>query len=134
MNKDKNWYAGTGIQPKGSLMLIVIAAFALLFVTGCKSLDNLTESVKNKNIAAGSDTWGGNIVMSLISMEMPLPNITLWFGRRKVWYVSIKENQPSADIAAIVAACNTPLSVNAGVQGVGVDNKGAAPDGDKKVD
>ncbi len=98
--------------------------FALLMLgllCGCAdTLNNLSESVKEKNIAAGSDTSGGNIELGLSSENLYVPNITLWFGHRRVWYVSLKKEADVKVIPAIIRAGNSELGIKAGADGIGV--------------
>lgn len=88
----------------------IIAAVLISLLSGCTAMNNLSESVKNKNIAAGSDTWGGNIIFSLMDAAVPLPNITLWIGRRKVWYVSLKSDNIQ-QLPGIIKSSNAPIKV-----------------------
>ena len=102
-------------------ILITVSALMGILLIGCTAMNNLTESVKNKNIAAGSDTWGGNCVLEMTgTSESMLPNINLWFGRRRVWYVSLKD-QPEI-IPQIIEMSNSSLEVNAGMTGVSIGN------------
>ena len=52
--------------------------------------------------------------------ESMLPNINLWFGRRRVWYVSLKD-QPEI-IPQIIEMSNSSLEVSAGMTGVSIGN------------
>jgi hypothetical protein len=85
---------------------------------GCAALTNLSESVKNKNIAIGRDLWGGDVELTMMSEENPTPMISLWFGRSRWWYVSLKDNPEL--IEKIVEKSNSALEVKAGAAGVSV--------------
>jgi len=112
--------------------LILFALLASLILTeGCTALNNMTESMKNKNIAAGSDTWGGDVIFEFAGTESLFPNINIWFGRRRVWYVSLKEGN-AKDIAEIVKSSNSALEVSVGASGVNF--KQAYPDSDDLTD
>lgn len=103
------------------LALIIAAIAAAVTLAGCSdALVNLSESVKEKNIATGSDTTGGNIELSSKAENAWIPNIELWFGRRRVWYTSLKEGADVSQIPAIIKAGNQQLNLNAGATGVGV--------------
>lgn len=105
------------------ILIALIALISMIALTGCTAVNNLSESVKDKNIAAGSDTWGGNIDIGLSVENGYIPRIDFWFGRRKVWYVSLKKDEATADLKDIVAASNAPLDISAGASGVNVKNK-----------
>lgn len=108
-----------------------VAVFFTMMMTGCSdALTNVSESVKEKNIAAGSDTAGGNIELSSKAENAWIPNIELWFGRRRVWYVSLKKDADVKQIPAIIKAGNTPLGLTAGATGLGVTSGETATDSD----
>lgn len=52
--------------------------------------------------------------------ESPVPNLSAWFDRRKVWYVSVKDKSTGEAAAKVVKASNSSLDVSAGASGVGV--------------
>jgi hypothetical protein len=100
--------------------VVAVVLLASLF-TGCSSLNNAIKSASDKNIAAGSDTWGGKIQMEFFSFECPLPNVILTFGRTRQWYVSLKDPNSAKTLSDVVKASNSALSVSAG--GVGIKNE-----------
>lgn len=102
------------------LTVLFVSVFAIVMMSGCSALNTAANGVKDKNIAMGSDTWGGEVVASFVSAESPLPNLSIWFGRRKTWYTSIKDGNDVKVIPEIVKASNTPLNVTAGAAGLGV--------------
>lgn len=101
---------------------LCVSAVLLAFVLGgcAESLNNISESVKDKNIAAGSDTTGGNIELASKAENAWIPNIELWFGHRRIWYVSLKKDADVSQIPAIVKAGSQEMSLKAGSDGVGV--------------
>lgn len=101
---------------------ILIASAVIISLSSCTAMNNVSESVKDKNIAAGSDTWGGYGDVGFTMENGWIPNISFWFGRRKVWYVSLKKDESTKDIANIVNASNTPLGLSAGTNGIGATN------------
>lgn len=104
------------------LLIVLLVLAGAIILTGCTAVNNLSESVKDKNIAAGSDTWGGNIDIGLSIENGYIPRIDFWFGRRKVWYASLKKDEATTDLKDIVAASNAPLDISAGASGVNVKN------------
>jgi hypothetical protein len=113
-----------GIEEKTmkKILIALLALISMIALTGCTAVNNLSESVKDKNIAAGSDTWGGNIDIGLSIENGYIPRIDFWFGRRKVWYASLKKDEATTDLKDIVAASNAPLDISAGASGVNVKN------------
>ena len=98
--------------------LSVIAAATTL--TGCQALNTLAGNTASKNIAAGSDTWGGDIEASLTGTAESAPlSVSMWFGRRRVWYVSSKDGT-CKDLAEVVKASNSALTISAGATGISV--------------
>ena len=89
-------------------MRIITIGFSTLAIaallSGCAAVDSLTDATKDKSIAAGSDTWGGGADISAVSAESPVPNLSAWFGRRKVWYVSVKDKSTGEAAAKVVKA------------------------------
>lgn len=51
--------------------------------------------------------------------ESPVPNLSAWFDRRKVWYVSVKDKSTGEAAAKVVKASNSSPDVSAGVSGIG---------------
>lgn len=104
-------------------MRIITIGFSTLAIavllSGCAAVDSLTAATKDKSIAAGSDTWGGGADISAVSAESPVPSLSAWFGRRKVWYVSVKDKSTGEAAAKVVKASNSSLDVSAGATGVG---------------
>lgn len=100
--------------------MFLVAAVIIAMTSGCSAINAAADGLKDKNIAMGSDTWGGEVVASFVSAESPLPNLSIWFGRRKTWYTSIKDGNDVKVIPEIVKASNTPLNVTAGAAGLGV--------------
>ena len=104
-------------------MRIITIGFSTLAIatllSGCAAVDSLTDATKDKSIAAGSDTWGGGADISAVSAESPVPSLSAWFGRRKVWYVSVKDKSTGEAAAKVVKASNSSLDVSAGASGVG---------------
>lgn len=115
------------------LVIVILAILSIFALTGCAALDELAKSVQNKNIAAGSDTWGGSGDVGMTVDNGYIPNINFWFGRRKVWYVSLKKDEATKDIANIVKASNTPLEFKAGADGIGASNS-SSPSESTKTD
>jgi len=103
--------------------LAFVAAFFTIMMTGCSdALTNISESVKEKNIAAGSDTAGGNIELASKAENAWIPNIELWFGRRRVWYVSLKKDADVSKMPDIIKAGNSELGIKAGTDGIGISD------------
>ncbi|MDD3885838.1 MAG: hypothetical protein PHI35_03085 [Victivallaceae bacterium] len=100
-------------------------AFFLTIITvivcgGCSMVRDFTEATREKSLAVGSDTWGGGCELAVIGTEQPLPGLSGWFGRRRVWYVSIHDAATGEAAAQVVRAGNFDLSVSAGATGVTV--------------
>lgn len=98
---------------------LILAAAVLLLVSGCTMVDSVTDATKAKTVAAGSDTWGGGGCLAAATAENPVPSIDFWFGRRKAWYISVKDKDTGDAAAKIVKASNSSLEVKAGTDGVG---------------
>jgi len=80
---------------------------------------SVLDSTRDKSIAAGSDTWGGGGEATMAEISgSPFPTLSGWFGRRRVWYVSIKTPAQGRAAAEVVKASNT--SVSAGVTTSGI--------------
>ena len=90
-----------------------------MMLAGCTAVKSVAQATKDKTIAAGSDTWGGGADISAVSAESPVPSLSAWFGRRKVWYVSVKDKQTGEAAAKVVKASNSSLDVSAGASGIG---------------
>lgn len=107
----------------------VIAGAALAagsLLAGCTAMNTAAEGIKDKNIVMGSDTWGGDVTASLIGTAESAPlSFTAWFGRRKVWYASIKNGNDVKVMPEIVRAGNTPLSVSAKPTDLGIAQSGS---------
>ena len=103
------------IRHADKLPLILAAAV----VSGCTMVDSVTDATKAKTVAAGSDTWGGGGCLAAATAENPVPSIDFWFGRRKAWYISVKDKDTGDAAAKIVKASNSSLEVKAGTDGVG---------------
>jgi len=95
-------------------------------LTGCAALTNLSESVKSKNIAIGRDLWGGDVELTMMSEENPTPMISLWFGRSRWWYVSLKDHPEL--IEKIVEKSNSALEVKADATGISISQSAATTD------
>lgn len=95
---------------------------AALFFSGCAAVESITASTREKTLAAGSDTWGGGGEVSTATADNPVPSASFWFGRRKAWYVSVKNASTGHAAAEIVRASNTALSVSAGADGLTASN------------
>ncbi|NCU27219.1 hypothetical protein EOM86_10950 [Candidatus Nomurabacteria bacterium] len=114
------------------LIILILATIGILCLTGCSALDELAKSVQDKNIAAGSDTWGGSGDVGMTVDNGYIPNINFWFGRRKVWYASIKKDADVKVLPEIVKASNTPLEFKAGAEGIGASNSETSTKSDVK--
>ena len=89
---------------------------------GCAAVDAVTASTREKSVAAGSDTWGGGLEAKVATVDCPVPGFECWFGRRKVWYASVRDRATGQAAAEIVRASNSPLSISAGAGGVNAGN------------
>lgn len=115
------------------LIVLMFVLFALFALTGCSTtgtvvekidpatgqvtertttgerdaFDKVTDATKLKTLAAGSDTWGGGAEVTPASAEQPVPHMYGWFGRRRVWYVSVKDKDTGEAAAAVVRASNS---------------------------
>lgn len=106
-----------------SALLALLAALVLLpALTGCEAVTAVTESTREKSIAAGSDTWGGGVEAKTATADCPVPGFECWFGRRKVWYASVRDRATGQAAAEIVRASNSPLSVSADADGLTAEN------------
>ena len=106
-----------------SALLALLAALVLLpALTGCEAVTAVTESTREKSIAAGSDTWGGGMEAKAATVDCPVPGFECWFGRRRVWYASVKDAKSGKSAAEIVRASNSPLSVTAAADGLTAEN------------
>lgn len=103
-------------------LLALLAALLLPTLTGCEAVKSVTDSTKEKSIAAGSDTWGGGMEAKAATVDCPVPGFECWFGRRKVWYASVKDAKSGKSAAEIVRASNSPLSVSADADGLTAEN------------
>ena len=104
------------------VLLALMAALVLLVLTGCAMVEAVTDSTREKSIAAGSDTWGGGVEAKTATADCPVPGFECWFGRRKVWYTSVHDRATGLAAAEIVRASNSPLSLSAGTGGVNAEN------------
>ena len=104
------------------LIGIIIAAALIVFASGCATIGKAIDSASEKNLAAGSDTWGGRIRATFFSEESPLPNLTLSFGRIKLWYVSLKDDGSAPIIPDAIRASQSPVSARGSVNGVEITN------------
>lgn len=107
--------------PHTALALLYLAGVLLfgLLLAGCTAVKSVAQATKDKTIAAGSDTWGGGAAGSAATVENPTPTLDFWFGRRKVWYVSVKDKETGEAAAKVVKASNSSLDVSAGASGIG---------------
>lgn len=103
----------------GMLLLLALAAASL---TGCAALEKIPEATKDKTVALGSDTWGGGMDATVASPESPVPSLSGWFGRRKVWYVSVKDKDTGTAAAEVVKASNSSLTAGIGKDGITAGN------------
>lgn len=104
------------------VLLALLAALLLPALTGCAMVEAVTDSTKEKSIAAGSDTWGGGVEAKTATADCPVPGFECWFGRRKVWYASVRDRATGQAAAEIVRASNSPLSVTAAADGLTAEN------------
>ncbi len=104
------------------VLLALLAALLLPVLTGCAMVEAVTDSTKEKSIAAGSDTWGGGVEAKTATADYPVPGFECWFGRRKVWYASVRDRATGQAAAEIVRASNSPLSVSADADGLTAEN------------
>ena len=117
------------MELKMKVIILVIMTLGVAGSVGCQALNTLAESAKNKNIAAGSDTWGGSFEGSFIGTAETAPlSFNGWFGRRRVWYASTRDD--SKILPEIVKASNSSLGITAGPSGIGV-SQGVAGTGEK---
>lgn len=110
----------TSIKQKLGMLLLFFCL--LVLVPGCSAVNSITGATKEKTLAAGSDTWGGGAEISVATLETPVPSFSFWFGRRRAWYSSVKDKDTGEAAARIVTASHSPLSVNAGTDGMSVNN------------
>lgn len=103
-------------------LLALLAALVLPALTGCAMVEAVTDSTREKSIAAGSDTWGGGVEAKTATADCPVPGFECWFGRRKVWYASVRDRATGQAAAEIVRASNSPLSVTADGDGLTAEN------------
>lgn len=103
-------------------LAVLLAATALIAAAGCAALEKIPEATKDKTVAVGSDTWGGGIDATVASPESPVPSLSGWFGRRKVWYVSVKDAQTGKAAAEVVKASNSSLTAGIGKDGLTAGN------------
>lgn len=104
------------------LLASILAVLAIVMLSGCTAMNNLSESAKNKNIAAGSDTVGAKIELGLSADNFYVPNINIWFGRWRAWYVSLKKDSDVSQMPKIIKAGNTDFGITAGTDGVGISD------------
>lgn len=104
------------------VLLALLAALLLPVLTGCAMVEAVTNSTREKSIAAGSDTWGGGVEAKTATADCPVPGFECWFGRRKVWYASVRDRATGQAAAEIVRASNSPLSVSADADGLTAEN------------
>ncbi|UKI30468.1 MAG: hypothetical protein L6W00_21320 [Lentisphaeria bacterium] len=97
-------------------------ALMVALTGGCAAVDAVTASTREKSVAAGSDTWGGGLEAKVATVDCPVPGFECWFGRRKVWYASVRDRATGQAAAEIVRASNSPLSISAGAGGVNAGN------------
>lgn len=105
------------IIPKAIPAALILAA-AVLPLAGCTAVEAITEATREKSVAAGADTWGGGLELSVATPEQPFPNLSGWFGRRRVWYVSVKDRETGEAAAEVVKAGHSGLKVEATAAGV----------------
>ena len=124
-----NWNNGRKEKFRGrngfriSPAAVLGAALVLLsMLTGCEVVNAVTASTREKSVAAGSDTWGGGMEAKIATADCPVPGVECWFGRRKVWYTSVRDRATGMAAAEIVRASNSPLSLSAGTGGVNAEN------------
>lgn len=106
----------------GALLAMLAALVLLPALTGCAMVEAVTDSTREKSIAAGSDTWGGGVEAKTATADCPVPGFECWFGRRKVWYASVRDRATGQAAAEIVRASNSPLSVTADGDGLTAEN------------
>ena len=102
---------------------VVVLVVLLFFFAGCSTVNRAIDSAKEKNIAAGSDTWGGKIIFEFFSFDCPLPNINFCFGRTRQWYISLKDDQSAALLSDAVKASNSAISIKANNKGIEGENE-----------
>ena len=106
----------------GAILALLAALVLLPALTGCAMVEAVTDSTREKSIAAGSDTWGGGVEAKTATADCPVPGFECWFGRRKVWYASVRDRATGQAAAEIVRASNSPLSVSADANGLTAEN------------
>lgn len=107
-----------------------ILALLLVLTGGCEAVSAVTASTREKSIAAGSDTWGGGLEAKTATADCPVPGFECWFGRRKVWYTSVRDRATGTAAAEIVRASNSPLSLAAAADGLTVENRSSRENAD----
>ena len=122
-----NWNKGKKEEFKDRKTFKVSATLALLtlaavLLTGCSAVESITTATAGKSLAAGSDTWGGGLEAKVATVECPVPGFELWFGRRKVWYTSIRDQKSGGAVAEVVRASNSPLELSADSSGMTAGN------------
>ncbi len=101
----------------------ILGIIALTALNGCALAETVTGATRSKTIAAGSDTWGGGMEAKTASADCPVPGFEGWFGRRCVWYVSVKDPESGNAAAEIVKASNSAIAVSASPAGIGIEQK-----------
>ena len=96
---------------------------ALCLLSGCGTMNKAIESASKKNIAVGTDTWGGKIWVTMIGEESPLPSFGITFGRVKSWYISLKDEKSASILADAIKASNSSLGVNVSPKGASIVNE-----------
>ena len=123
-----NWNKGKReeFHDRKSFRVVAVPVATALLLTlwggGCAAVDAVTASTREKSIAAGSDTWGGGVEAKTATADCPVPGFECWFGRRKVWYASVRDRATGQAAADIVRASNSPLSVTADADGLTAEN------------
>ena len=101
----------------------VLASSALLIgVTGCSMIEAVTAATREKSLALGSDTWGGGGEVTAAAAEQPVPTGSFWFGRRKMWYISVKDKESGSVLPETVQASNSSLTVDVSASGISAGN------------
>ena len=119
-----------GNRRKSPVAAVWILTLLLVLTGGCEAVSAVTASTRGKSIAAGSDTWGGGLEAKTATADCPVPGFECWFGRRKVWYASVRDRATGTAAAEIVRASNSSLSLAAAADGLTVENRSSRENAD----
>ncbi len=98
----------------------VFIAVCLVLLAGCTTTEKLAESVKSKNIVAGTDAYGASITIGLDPTTF-IPTFDIWAGRFKAWYISFLSGVEI--IPEIIEAQNTEVGAEISASNVNLGAK-----------